>query len=145
MLIGIVTTLFVILVGSMAAFALVRGPIQRRAKMPSEYGFLFKNVSCHCNRNSRLSYHEKASFNGYADGIDYYEHQFQSALGYLAYDGVLEQIPYSLEESAVLDGCSFTGRFYDCFADHKAGFNRQCDFNLCCNMERIFIRSYLID
>ena len=26
--------------------------------------------------------------------------------------GFLEQIPYSLEESAVLDGCSFTGRFF---------------------------------
>lgn len=111
--IGIVTTLISILVGSMAAFSLVRGTIARKAKNIFGVWFLIQKM-----------------YPAIATAIPVYLvmrklHLMDTALALIVMNtsfnlplviwlmmGFLEQIPYSLEESALLDGCSFTGRFF---------------------------------
>ena len=91
-LISAVTTFLAILAGSMGAFALVRGPIhktipvylvmRRLHLMDTPLALIIMNTS------------------------------FNLPLVIWLMMGFFEQIPYSLEESAVLDGCGFMKRFF---------------------------------
>ena len=113
MLIGIVTTLFVILVGSMAAFALVRGPIQRRAK--NAFGVWFLMQKMYPAIATAIPVYlimRKLRLMDTPMALIIMNTSFNLPLVIWLMMGFLEQIPYSLEESAVLDGCSFTGRFF---------------------------------
>ena len=113
MLIGIVTTLFVILVGSMAAFALVRGPIQRRAKNAFGVWFLIQKMyPAIATAIPVYLIMRKLRLMDTPMALIIMNTSFNLPLVIWLMMGFLEQIPYSLEESAVLDGCSFTGRFF---------------------------------
>ena len=113
MLIGIVTTLFVILVGSMAAFALVRGPIQRRAKNAFGVWFLIQKMyPAIATAIPVYLIMRKLRLMDTPIALIIMNTSFNLPLVIWLMMGFLEQIPYSLEESAVLDGCSFTGRFF---------------------------------
>ena len=113
MLIGIVTTLFVILVGSMAAFALVRGPIQRRAKNVFGVWFLIQKMyPAIATAIPVYLIMRKLRLMDTPIALIIMNTSFNLPLVIWLMMGFLEQIPYSLEESAVLDGCSFTGRFF---------------------------------
>ena len=116
MLIGIVTTLFVILVGSMAAFALVRGPIQRRAKNAFGVWFLIQKMyPAIATAIPVYLIMRKLRLMDTPMALIIMNTSFNLPLVIWLMMGFLEQIPYSLEESAVLDGCSFTGRFFMIF------------------------------
>lgn len=113
MLIGIVTTLFVILVGSMAAFALVRGPIQKRAKNAFGVWFLIQKMyPAIATAIPVYLIMRKLRLMDTPMALIIMNTSFNLPLVIWLMMGFLEQIPYSLEESAVLDGCSFTGRFF---------------------------------
>ena len=113
MLIGSVTTLFVILVGSMAAFALVRGPIQRRAKNAFGVWFLIQKMyPAIATAIPVYLIMRKLRLMDTPMALIIMNTSFNLPLVIWLMMGFLEQIPYSLEESAVLDGCSFTGRFF---------------------------------
>lgn len=113
MLIGIVTTLFVILVGSMAAFALVRGPIQKRAKNVFGVWFLIQKMyPAIATAIPVYLIMRKLRLMDTPMALIIMNTSFNLPLVIWLMMGFLEQIPYSLEESAVLDGCSFTGRFF---------------------------------
>lgn len=113
MLIGIVTTLFVILVGSMAAFALVRGPIQKRAKNAFGVWFLIQKMyPAIATAIPVYLIMRKLRLMDTPIALIIMNTSFNLPLVIWLMMGFLEQIPYSLEESAVLDGCSFTGRFF---------------------------------
>jgi len=113
MLIGIVTTLFVILVGSMAAFALVRGPIQKRAKNAFGGWFLIQKMyPAIATAIPVYLIMRKLRLMDTPMALIIMNTSFNLPLVIWLMMGFLEQIPYSLEESAVLDGCSFTGRFF---------------------------------
>ncbi len=113
MLIGIVTTLFVILVGSMAAFALVRGPIQKRAKNVFGVWFLIQKMyPAIATAIPVYLIMRKLRLMDTPIALIIMNTSFNLPLVIWLMMGFLEQIPYSLEESAVLDGCSFTGRFF---------------------------------
>ena len=113
MLIGIVTTLFVILVGSMAAFALVRGPIQRRAKNAFGVWFLIQKMyPAIATAIPVYLIMRKLRLMDTPMALIIMNTSFNLPLVIWLMMGFLEQIPYSLEESAVLDGCSFTDRFF---------------------------------
>jgi len=113
MLIGIVTTLFVILVGSMAAFALVRGPIQKRAKNVFGVWFLIQKMyPAIATAIPVYLIMRKLRLMDTPMALIIMNTSFNLPLVIWLMMGFLEQIPYSREESAVLDGCSFTGRFF---------------------------------
>ena len=113
MLIGIVTTLFVILVGSMAAFALVRGPIQRRAKNAFGVWFLIQKMyPAIATAIPVYLIMRKLRLMDTPMALIIMNTSFNLPLVIWLMMGFLEQIPYSLEESAVLDGCSFNCRFF---------------------------------
>lgn len=113
MLIGIVTTLFVILVGSMAAFALVRGPIQKRAKNAFGVWFLIQKMyPAIATAIPVYLIMRKLRLMDTPMALIIMNTSFNLPLVIWLMMGFLEQIPYSLEESALLDGCSFTGRFF---------------------------------
>ena len=113
MLIGIITTLFVILVGSMAAFALVRGPIQKRAKNAFGVWFLIQKMyPAIATAIPVYLIMRKLRLMDTPMALIIMNTSFNLPLVIWLMMGFLEQIPYSLEESAVLDGCSFTGRFF---------------------------------
>ena len=112
-LISAVATFLAILAGSMGAFALVRGPIHKTAKNVFGIWFLIQKM-----------------YPAIATAIPVYLvmrrlHLMDTPLALIIMNtsfnlplviwlmmGFFEQIPYSLEESAVLDGCGFMKRFF---------------------------------
>lgn len=111
--IGIVTTLIAILVGSMAAFSLVRGPIARKAKNIFGVWFLIQKMyPAIATAIPVYLVMRKLHLMDTALALVIMNTSFNLPLVIWLMMGFLEQIPYSLEESALLDGCSFTGRFF---------------------------------
>lgn len=111
--IGIVTTLISILVGSMAAFSLVRGTIARKAKNIFGVWFLIQKMyPAIATAIPVYLVMRKLHLMDTALALVIMNTSFNLPLVIWLMMGFLEQIPYSLEESALLDGCSFTGRFF---------------------------------
>lgn len=111
--IGIVTTLISILVGSMAAFSLVRGPIAKKAKNAFGVWFLIQKMyPAIATAIPVYLVMRKLHLMDTSAALIVMNTSFNLPLVIWLMMGFLEQIPYSLEESALLDGCSFTGRFF---------------------------------
>ena len=112
-IVAVVTTVVTIVVGSMAAYAVVRGPIGSRARNIFGMWFLIQKM-----------------YPAIATAIPIYLvmrslHLMDTLLALIIMNtsfnlplviwlmmGFFEQVPYEMEESAMLDGCGFFGRFF---------------------------------
>ena len=112
-IVAVVTTVVTIVVGSMAAYAVVRGPIGSRARNLFGMWFLIQKM-----------------YPAIATAIPIYLvmrslHLMDTLLALIIMNtsfnlplviwlmmGFFEQVPYEMEESAMLDGCGFFGRFF---------------------------------
>ena len=112
-IVSIVTTVITIVVGSMAAYAVVRGRIGPKAKNLFGLWFLVQKMYPAIAtaipvylvmRNLRLVDTLLA--------LVIMNTSFNLPLVIWLMMGFFEQVPYSLEEAAMLDGCSFFERFF---------------------------------
>ncbi|MEG2673240.1 MAG: carbohydrate ABC transporter permease [Ruthenibacterium sp.] len=112
-IISVVTTVVTVIVGSMAAYAVARGPIGKRARGIFGVWFLIQKM-----------------YPAIATAIPVYLvmrnlHLMDTRTALIIMNtsfnlpwviwlmmGFFEQLPYALEESAMLDGCSFARRFF---------------------------------
>ena len=113
LIVALFTTAITIVVGSMAAYAVVRGPIGARAKNVFGMWFLIQKM-----------------YPAIATAIPIYLvmrslHLMDTLLALIIMNtsfnlplviwlmmGFFEQVPFDMEESAMLDGCGFFGRFF---------------------------------
>ena len=113
MIVAVATTAITIVVGSMAAYAVVRGPIGAKAKHAFGVWFLIQKM-----------------YPAIATAIPVYLvmrslHLMDTLIALIIMNtsfnlplviwlmmGFFEQIPYDMEDSAMLDGCSFCSRFF---------------------------------
>lgn len=111
--ISIVTTLVTILFGSMAAYAVVRGPIGKRAR--SFFGIWFLIQKMYPAIATAIPVYLVIRALGLMDtqgALIIMNTSFNLPLVIWLMMGFFEQTPYAMEESAMLDGCTFTGRFF---------------------------------
>lgn len=113
LVISAVTTFITVLFGSMAAYAVERGPIGHRARSIFGLWFLIQKMYPAIAtaipvylfmRTMRLIDTKLA--------LIIMNTSFNLPLVIWLMMGFFSQLPYSMEESAILDGCSFWGRFY---------------------------------
>ena len=113
LVVAVCTTIITIVIGSMAAYAVVRGPIGARAKNVFGLWFLVQKM-----------------YPAIATAIPIYLvmrslHLMDTLLALIIMNtsfnlplviwlmmGFFEQVPFDMEESAMLDGCGFFGRFF---------------------------------
>ncbi len=111
--ITLATTIITLVIGSMAAYAVVRGPIGKRARALFGLWFLVQKMYPAIAtaipvylvmRTLRLMDTKTA--------LVIMNTSFNLPLVIWLMMGFFEQIPFVIEESAVLDGCGFTRRFF---------------------------------
>lgn len=108
-----VTTVLTTLFGSMAAYAVVRGPIGRRAR--SFFGVWFLIQKMYPAIATAIPVYLVIRSLGLMDtrgALIVMNVSFNLPLVIWLMMGFFEQTPYAMEESAMLDGCSFAGRFF---------------------------------
>ncbi len=113
MLISVAATFLSIFIGSMAAFVLVRAPIHKTAKHIFGVWFLIQKMyPAIATAIPVYLVMRKLHLMDTPTALIIMNTSFNLPLVIWLMMGFLEQIPYSLEESAILDGCSFTKRFF---------------------------------
>lgn len=111
--ITLVTTVLTTLFGSMAAYAVVRGPIGKRAR--SFFGIWFLIQKMYPAIATAIPVYLVIRSLGLMDtrgALIVMNVSFNLPLVIWLMMGFFEQTPYAMEESAMLDGCSFAGRFF---------------------------------
>lgn len=112
-IVTVVTTALTTLFGSMAAYAVVRGPIGRRAR--SFFGVWFLIQKMYPAIATAIPVYLVIRSLGLMDtrgALIVMNVSFNLPLVIWLMMGFFEQTPYAMEESAMLDGCSFAGRFF---------------------------------
>lgn len=112
-IISILTTIITTLIGTIAAFSLVRGPIGHKTK--NIFGVWFLIQKMYPAIATAIPVYLVMRKIGLMDttlALIIMNTSFNLPLVIWLMMGFLEQIPYSLEESAILDGCNFITRFF---------------------------------
>lgn len=113
MVIAILTTFLTTLFGSMAAYAMVRGPLGKKTR--SFFGIWFLVQKMYPAIATAIPVYLVMRTLGLMDSLAaliIMNTSFNLPLVIWLMMGFFEQTPYSLEESAMLDGCNFMGRFF---------------------------------
>lgn len=108
-----VTTVLTTVFGSMAAYAVVRGPIGRRAR--GFFGLWFLIQKMYPAIATAIPVYlviRSLKMMDTAAALITMNVSFNLPLVIWLMMGFFEQTPYAMEESAMLDGCSFAGRFF---------------------------------
>lgn len=108
-----VTTVLTTVFGSMAAYAVVRGPIGRRAR--SFFGLWFLIQKMYPAIATAIPVYlviRSLKMMDTPAALITMNVSFNLPLVIWLMMGFFEQTPYAMEESAMLDGCSFAGRFF---------------------------------
>lgn len=111
--VSVITTVLTTLFGSMAAYAVVRGPIGKKAR--SFFGVWFLIQKMYPAIATAIPVYLVIRSLGLMDtrgALIVMNVSFNLPLVIWLMMGFFEQTPYAMEESAMLDGCSFAGRFF---------------------------------
>ncbi len=108
-----VTTVVTLLVGSMAAYAVQRGPLSKQAR--AGFGLWFMVQKMYPAIATAIPVYlvmRKLKLIDTLAALIIMNTSFNLPLVIWLMMGFFEQVPYALEESAVLDGCGFMQRFF---------------------------------
>ncbi|MDO4548161.1 MAG: carbohydrate ABC transporter permease [Clostridia bacterium] len=111
--ISTMTTIITILIGSMAAYSVTRGPIGPRAR--GFFGVWFLVQKMYPAIATAIPVYLVIRMMGLIDtqlALIIMNTSFNLPVVIWLMMGFFEQTPYSMEESAMLDGCNFAGRFF---------------------------------
>lgn len=114
MVVAVATTAITIVIGSMAAYAVARGPIGKRAR--GFFGMWFLVQKMYPAIATAIPVYLVMRTLHLMDtrtALVIMNTSFNLPLVIWLMMGFFEQLPYELEESAMLDGCSFTRRFFN--------------------------------
>lgn len=112
-IISFATTALTVLFGSMAAYAVARGPIGKKAK--NFFGVWFLIEKMYPAIATAIPVYlvmRTLKLIDTRSALTIMNTSFNLPLVIWLMMGFFEQTPYSIEESAMLDGCSFAGRFF---------------------------------
>lgn len=112
-IVTVMTTLVTVFAGSMAAYSVARGPIGTKAK--NFFGLWFLIQKMYPAIATAIPVYlvmRKLHLIDTRLSLIIMNTSFNLPLVIWLMMGFFEQIPYSLEESAILDGCSFSKRFF---------------------------------
>lgn len=113
MIVAVVTTIITLLIGSMAAYAVQRGPLGKRAK--GFFGLWFMIQKMYPAIATAIPVYlvmRELKLIDTLAALIIMNTSFNLPLVIWLMMGFFEQVPYELEESAVLDGCGFIQRFF---------------------------------
>ena len=103
-----------------------------------------KDVSGDRHSNPGIPCNEKSSSDRYKNGVDHYEHQFQSAARYMADDGIFRTAPIGIGR---IGDVGWMWIYKTVFPDHLPTYetrnHRICNFSVRGRLERIFVCSDL--
>lgn len=108
-----VTTIVTLLVGSMAAYAVQRGPLSKQAR--AGFGLWFMVQKMYPAIATAIPVYlvmRRLKLIDTLTALIIMNTSFNLPLVIWLMMGFFEQVPYALEESAVLDGCGFIQRFF---------------------------------